>query len=100
MNRSGEQFARAIVAPLTDGSTMTGAVKWARAPIGAQVHHEHCDMLARAAEAGRVWAYSALEPKSPFYYVAAGGSSAGFRKAAAASGHPLILWSLEDLYRD
>ncbi|HSU14655.1 ATP-binding protein [Longimicrobium sp.] len=87
-----------IVAPLTDGRVMTGAVKWDAAPIGAGVHHGHLEMLRRAAEAGRAWAHSALEPEAPIFYVAAGGFSAAFREEAGASAHPVILWTIEDVY--
>ena len=77
---------------------MTGAVKWDRAPIGARVHHEHLEMLRRAADAGRGWAHAALEQDAPLYYVAAGGFTAAFRKAVEASERRAILWSLNDLY--
>jgi AAA+ ATPase superfamily predicted ATPase len=87
-----------IVAELTDGRWMTGAVKWDRAPIGAAVHHDHLAMLRRAADAGRAWAHGALEPNAPLLYVAAGGFSAAFRKAVEASERNAVLWSLEELY--
>lgn len=87
-----------IVAPLADGRMMTGAVKWDAAPIGAGVHHGHLEMLRRAADAGREWAYAALRTEAPLYYVAAGGFAASFREEAEASGHPVILWDVDDLY--
>lgn len=87
-----------VVAPLVDGRTMTGAVKWDAAPIGAGVHHGHLEMLRRAADAGRGWAHAGLDPHAPLFYVAAGGFTDAFREEVETSGHPLILWSLEDLY--
>lgn len=87
-----------VVAPLADGRMMTGAVKWDAAPVGAGVHHGHLEMLRRAADAGRAWAHAGLDPRAPLFYVAAAGFTAAFREEAEASGHPLVLWSLEDLY--
>lgn len=87
-----------VVAPLADGRTMTGAVKWDAAPIGAGVHHGHLEMLRRAADAGRGWAHAGLQPEAPLFYVAAGGFTASFRDEVEESGHPVVLWTLEDLY--
>jgi hypothetical protein len=87
-----------IVAPLADGRTMTGAIKWDAARVGAGVHHGHLEMLRRAADAGRAWAHAALRPDAPLFYVAAGGFTRSFREEVAASGHPVVLWTLEDLY--
>lgn len=87
-----------LVAELTDGRWMSGAVKWDRAPVGAGVHHDHMEMLRRAADAGRAWAHEALAHDAPLYYVAAAGFSAGFRSAVEASERPAILWSLEEVY--
>lgn len=89
-----------IVAELNDGRTMTGSVKWGRAPIGATVHYAHLEMLRRAADSGRAWAHAALEPDAPFYYVAAAGFAPGFRESVESSGHPAVLWSLEDMYAE
>jgi hypothetical protein len=77
---------------------MTGAVKWDRSPIGAGVHHDHLEMLRRAADAGRAWAHEALEKDAPLYYVAAAGFTAAFRTAVEASERRAILWSLEEVY--
>jgi hypothetical protein len=87
-----------VVAPLVDGRVLTGAVKWDRSPIGAGVHARHIDMLERAADAGRAWAHRALKPDASLFYVAAGGFSSAFTDAVAASGHPTICWTLNDLY--
>lgn len=87
-----------IVADLTDGRCMTGSVKWNRDPIGPSVHNTHIEMLRRAADAGRKWAHSALEETAPLYYVSSAGFTAAFRTAVEASGHPALLWTVEDLY--
>lgn len=87
-----------IVAPLADGRTMTGSVKWDAAPVGPAVHLAHLEMLRRAADAGRGWAHAALRPEAPFLYVAAAGFTDEFRQQAGAGGHPLLLWTLEDVY--
>jgi len=87
-----------VVAPLADGRTMTGAVKWDANPIGAGVHHGHLEMLRRAADAGRAWAHAALEPDAPLFYVAAGGFTSSFHEEVETSGHPVILWTLEEIY--
>ena len=87
-----------IVAPLADGRTMTGAVKWGHTDIGAGVHSAHMAMLERSADAGRAWAHAALEPSAPLYYVAAAGFTRAFRDAVEESGHPAVCWSLADLY--
>lgn len=89
-----------LVAPLVDGRMLTGAVKWDRSAIGVGVHRDHLAMLRRAADSGRAWGHAALKPDAPFYYVAAGGFGAGFRKEVEASGHPAVCWSLTDLYKE
>lgn len=86
------------MAPLVDGRVMTGAVKWDRSPVGARLHRDHMDTLARAADAGRAWAHAALRPESPLYYVAAGGFTDAFREEVEASGHSAICWTPEELY--
>lgn len=87
-----------IVAPLVGGGVLTGAVKWDHRPIGARVHHDHMEMVRRAADAGREWAHRAMEANSPLLYVAAGGFTEGFEAAVASRGHPAVCWSIEDLY--
>lgn len=88
-----------LVAPLAGGGVLTGAVKWERVPVTIELHRRHLGTLERAADAGRRWAYEALEPAAPLLYVAAAGFAPGFRAAAEASGHPVHCWSLQDLYR-
>lgn len=87
-----------IIAELTGGRWMTGSVKWSSEPIGPGVHNAHMEMLRRAADAGRKWAHAALTESAPLYYVSATGFTPAFRTAVEASGHPALLWSLEDLY--
>ncbi|HEX8690802.1 MAG TPA: ATP-binding protein [Longimicrobium sp.] len=87
-----------LIGFLAGGGVLTGSVKWDRAAVGPKVHRDHIDMLQRAAAAGRRWAHAALDPSAPLFYVAANGFTPGFLKAAQDSGHPLICWSLHDLY--
>ncbi|MCC6929275.1 MAG: hypothetical protein IT359_09825 [Gemmatimonadaceae bacterium] len=85
VDRARQSLEIDVVAPLVGGGVMTGAVKWDRTPIGARVHHQHMEMLTRAADAGRAWAHAALERRSPLYYVAAGGFSRAFVGAVEGS---------------
>jgi AAA+ ATPase superfamily predicted ATPase len=85
-----------IVSRLTDGHMLTGAVKWGR--LGIDVHAKHVRELGLLADAGHAWARDALTDRSPFLYVAGGGVPANFRARAEEDGHPVIVWTLEDLY--
>jgi len=87
-----------VVARLTDGRIMTGAIKWGN--LGFDVHAKHLRDLAELAEAGQSWARDALHPESPLLYVAGGSMPVGFRERAAQDGHPIIALSLDDLYHD
>ena len=89
-----------VVAPLVGGGVLTGEVKWNREPVGVAVHTGHLDKLRRMAEAGRAWAHEALGPDGVLFYVSASGFANGFRERAAADGHRVVCWSLEDLYED
>ena len=88
-----------IVARLTEGRVLTGAVKWNRAPIGVAVHTHHLDSLRRLSESGIKWAHEAQQQDSPLLYVAAGGFTPEFRQVATASRATVYLWSLDDLYQ-
>lgn len=98
VDRARQPMEIDLVASLPEGGVLTGAVKWDRAPIKPKVHRDHLATLQCAADAGRRWAHQALDPEAPILYVAAGGFSAAFRKVAEESGHPVICWTLEDLY--
>jgi len=87
-----------LIAALDDGRTLTGGIKWNRKPLPAEVLTHHLRMLDRLAATGMSWAHSAREAKAPLLFVAAGGFSSGFQTAAHASGHPVTLWALKDLY--
>ena len=88
-----------VVAPLLDGRTLTGSIKWNRSPVGAEVHFAHLDHLRRASAAGRAWAHAGLAPEAPLYYLAASGFTPAFWAAIQESGREVIAWSLEDLYK-
>lgn len=97
-DREGASLEIDLVAPLVVHGVLTGAVKWDKAPIGAEVHYRHINMLERAARAGRKWAHEALDESSPLYYLAAGGFEEGFIHEVAKSGHQAFCWDLTDLY--
>lgn len=97
-DRDGGSLEMDLVARLTDGGMLTGAVKWNRSPVPARVHHDHVRDLQRLARSGRRWAHEALEPGSRLLYVAAGGFGAGFEERARETGLPVTTWTLEDLY--
>ncbi len=97
-DRHGEQIEIDIASRLTDGRIMTGAVKWNRRPVGADVHARHLGMLERLAASGIKWAHRATERSAPLLYVAAGGFSRNFVEAARNSHDTVVLWSLEDIY--
>lgn len=96
-DRDGRSLEIDVVAPLIDGRTMTGAVKFSRAPIGPKVFNDHLDALKRAAEAGLRWAHSALEG-GPLLFLSAAGFEDRFVEAALAYDAPVLTWSLEDVY--
>ncbi len=98
VDREGKSLEVDIASTLSDGRVLTGAVKWNRRPIAADVHREHVAMLERLAAARVKWAHAAVRAEAPLLYVAAGGFASGFEAAAEASGHPVTLWTLRDLY--
>ncbi len=87
-----------IVALLSTGGMMTGAVKWNRTPIDASVHRNHLIMLQRAADAGHRWAHEGLMPEATIFYVAAGGVAHDFIEAVESGNHRVIYSTLNDLY--
>ncbi len=97
-DRDGESLEIDLVARLTDGGMLTGAVKWNRTPVPARLHHDHVRGLERLARSGRRWAHEALEPGSRLLYVAGGGFEDGFEERTGDAGLPVTLWTLEDLY--
>lgn len=97
-DRARESLEMDIVARLTGGGMLTGAVKWNRHPVTIRLHHDHLRDLDRLKTAGRGWAHEATENRSRLLYVAAGGFEAGFRDQAEEDGLPVTAWSLADLY--
>lgn len=87
-----------LLAELTDGSMLSGSVKWNENPVSSDVHWQHMDMLRRGAHAGRKWAHRALEPDAVIVYVAAGGFSDEFESAVADAEQRVVMLSLEELY--
>ena len=85
-----------VVASLTDGRMLTGAIKWG--DVGIDVHAKHLRELAVLADAGQAWARAALRPDAPLLYVTGGTLSPDFKRRAAQDGHPIITLTLDDLY--
>ncbi|HEX6194418.1 MAG TPA: ATP-binding protein [Jiangellaceae bacterium] len=88
-----------IVCPLLDGRVLTGAIKWNRKPVDVDIHHKHLSMLDRLAESRVAWAHEARDPRSPLLYVAAGGFTERFQRAATAAREDVLLWTINDLYQ-
>lgn len=88
-----------IVARLTDGRMMTGAVKCRNRVFTATMHRAHLQDLQRLADSGRQWAHEALDARAPLLYVSASGFAKGFHEQAAEDGHEVIAWDLNDLYQ-
>lgn len=85
-----------IVASLTNGRMLTGAIKWGN--MGIDVHAKHLRELAVLAGAGHKWARKALLPDAPLLYVTGGTLSPNFKARAAQDGHPVLTLTLDDLY--
>ena len=85
-----------IVARLTGGSMMTGAVKWG--DLGLNVHAKHLRELNVLADAGHRWAQEAIQPSAPLLYVCGGTLAPNFVERASEDGHPIVAWTLADLY--
>ena len=74
-----------IVASLTNGRILTGAIKWGN--LGIDVHAKHLRELAMLADAAQKWAKKALHLGAPLLYVTGGALSPDF-KARAEPGWP------------
>ena len=85
-----------IVASLTNGRMLTGAIKWGN--FGVDVHAKHLRELAMLADAGQPWARQALHPEAPLLYVTGGAFSPDFKARAEQDGHHVTALTLDDLY--
>jgi hypothetical protein len=97
-DRDGERAEVDVVARLTGGAMLTGAIKWNREPVSHRLHRDHLRDLKRLARSGFRWAHEAREGESRFLYVAAGGFEDGFLERAEEDGFPVTAWTIEDLY--
>jgi uncharacterized protein len=95
---SGESLEMDIVAPLADGTVMTGGVKWNSTPLPARWFTHHIAMLDRLSRSGVSWARAASRPDAPLLFLAAGGFSPAFERAARESRARTTLWTLKELY--
>lgn len=100
LDRNRKSIEIDIASPLLDKRVLSGAIKWNSAPIGVDVHLKHLTMIDRLAESGVKWAHVARKRESPLLYVAAGGFTHEFERAARASREEVHMWTLEDLYSD
>lgn len=97
-DRAGRSLEVDIVAPLlVDGGTMTGAVKFSRAPMGPKVFYDHLEALRRAADAGLRWPHDALDG-GPLLFLSAAGFEDRFMEAVRGYDAPVHTLSLEDVY--
>src|SRR5207244_6762044 len=80
-DRGGNSVEIDVASLLNDGRVLTGAIKWNRRPIGAELHRDHLAALDRLANSGLKWAHTAIRSESPLLYVAAGGFTPGFEAA-------------------
>jgi len=85
-----------IVASLTDGRMLTGAIKWGG--LGLDVHAKHLRELAALADSGQRWAREALKPDAPLLYVTGREFAPHFLERAKVDGHPVYTLTLDDLY--
>jgi uncharacterized protein len=98
-DRDRKSLEMDIVASLTDGRVLTGAVKWNTRALDRCWHLHHMEMLDRLARSGVKWAHAASDPASPLLYIAAGGFTKDFRDSVMASRRNVYLWTLSDLYQ-
>ena len=97
--RGGGSVEVDIVAPLASGDRfLTGSVKWGTGRRPVKDYFDHRRALERIAESGQSWAHTALDPRSPMLFVAAGGFVPRFEEVAREDGRDVYLWTLEDLY--
>jgi hypothetical protein len=95
-DRAGTPREIDIVARLSDGRMMTGAVKWG--VLDGSVHIRHLRDLEALAESGGAWAHEALASNAPLIYVTGAGFAPDIAAITQASGHPVVTWTLDELY--
>lgn len=79
--------------------TDTGSLSHVASELNAVWEQRRSALHSFSARGGEVASGNeARKPESPLLFVAAGGFAPGFQVAARASGHPVTLWTLKDLY--
>jgi AAA+ ATPase superfamily predicted ATPase len=96
VDRTGAPREIDVVARLSDGHMLTGAVKWGGLDLG--VHNRHLRALEALAASGQGWAREALDRRSPLLYVTGESFSPDFVARAEADGHRVLAWTLDELY--
>ncbi|WP_420637450.1 AAA family ATPase [Candidatus Poriferisocius sp.] len=86
-----------LVGRTLDGTVVTGSIKFRNRPADARTYLDHTTALERLADSGIGWARESLAPDAPFWFVSAAGFSPSFHEVADPH-HPLITWTLQDLY--
>jgi hypothetical protein len=97
-DRDGTSLELDVVARLLDGRLLTGSAKVRSRKADARMILEHVSGLERLAGSGRAWAREALDGASPMLFVSTAGFKDSFREASADLGHPVILWTIDDLF--
>lgn len=97
-DRNRQDIELDVVVRLLDGRMLTGSAKFRNRKADVSVLLEHLDALKRLAAGGPAWANEALEPAAPLLFVSAAGFTDSFHQAANDLGHPLITWTLDDLF--
>ena len=100
LDRNRDPVEIDVVARLLDGPMLTGSAKFRQRAAGPSVFIDHVTALQRLASSGQGWAREALETKSPFLFVSAGGFTDSFRELAVEQrDRRVILWTLDELFR-
>lgn len=97
VDKTGASREVDVVARLSDGRMLTGAVKWGGLDLG--VHNRHLRALEALAGSGQGWAREALEQHAPLIYVTGESFPPDFAVRAEADGHTVLAWTLNDIYR-
>ena len=97
-DRTGAAVDIDMVGRTLDGGLVTGSVKYRGRQATARTYLDHEEALRRLAASGRSWAYEALQPSSPFFFLSSGGFAASFGEACEPE-REVITWTLRDIFR-
>lgn len=97
LDRSRREVEIDLAGRSLDGAMVTGSVKFRTRPADAKTYLDHVGALERLADSGHGWTQEALAPKSPFWFISAGGFAPSFHEVADPT-RPVICWTMDDLY--